>query len=52
MSADFRKEGNVSVQRRSVAEEPVTSVLGAHEVPVYDRELTADEHVLASLGYK
>jgi predicted methyltransferase MtxX (methanogen marker protein 4) len=38
--------------RRSVAEEPVTSVLSANEVPVFDRELTADEEVLAALGYK
>jgi hypothetical protein len=38
--------------RKSVAEEPVTSVLAPGEVPVYDRELTADEEVLAALGYK
>lgn len=35
-----------------MAEEPVTSVLSANEVPVFDRELTADEEVLAALGYK
>lgn len=30
----------------------MTSVLSAGEVPVYERELTADEEVLAALGYK
>lgn len=39
-------------RRRSVAEEPVTSVLSPDQVPVYDRELSADEEVLAALGYK
>jgi len=38
--------------RKSVAEEPVTSVLSKGEVPMFDRELTADEEVLAALGYK
>ena len=37
---------------KSVAQEPVTSVLAPGEVPVYERELTADEEVLAALGYK
>ncbi|OAP63693.1 hypothetical protein AYL99_02920 [Fonsecaea erecta] len=37
--------------RKSVAEEPVTSVLPGGEVPIFDRELTADEEVLAALGY-
>ena len=50
---DDRKFSTASAHRRkSVAEEPVTSVLSAGEVPVYDRELTADEEVLAALGYK
>jgi len=35
-----------------VAEEPVTSVLGPGELPIYERELNADEEVLAALGYK
>lgn len=39
-------------RRKSVAEEPVTSVLSDGEVPTFDRELTADEEVLAALGYK
>ncbi|OAL20241.1 hypothetical protein AYO20_11513 [Fonsecaea nubica] len=52
MSADR----NLSVtsqggHRKSVAEEPVTSVLPPGEVPIFDRELTADEEVLAALGY-
>ncbi|KAH0832748.1 hypothetical protein AYO21_00347 [Fonsecaea monophora] len=52
MSADR----NLSVtsqggHRKSVAEEPVTSVLPPSEVPIFDRELTADEEVLAALGY-
>ncbi|KAK5106277.1 GABA/polyamine transporter [Lithohypha guttulata] len=37
--------------RRSVAEEPVTSVLAPGETPVFDRELNNDEEVLAALGY-
>lgn len=54
MSEDIRKGsvGSVGGRRKSVAEEPVTSVLSANEVPVFDRELTADEEVLAALGYK
>ena len=42
-----------SVRRRSVAEEPVTSVLPGGDVP-YDptHEFSADEEVLAALGYK
>lgn len=40
-------------RKKSVAEEPVTSVLSAGEIPIYsERELTADEEVLAALGYK
>lgn len=43
----------MSGRKKSVAEEPVTSVLGAGEIPIYsERELTADEEVLAALGYK
>ncbi len=41
-----------SRRNKSVEEEPVTSVLPAGEVPVFDRELNADEEVLAALGYK
>ena len=52
MSDDKRPSVTGSHHRRSVAEEPVTSVLGSHEVPVFDRDLTADEEVLAALGYK
>ncbi|TKA71496.1 hypothetical protein B0A55_06477 [Friedmanniomyces simplex] len=41
-------------RKRSVAEEPVTSVLKGGDIPVNDsgREWTADEEVLAALGYK
>lgn len=39
-------------RRRSVAEEPVTSVLKPGEVIVADRDYDADEEVLAALGYK
>lgn len=53
MSIDDRKASVSSQQhRKSVAENAVTSVLSANEVPVFDRELTADEEVLAALGYK
>lgn len=53
MSEEPRKASVGSVvHRRSVAEEPVTSVLAPGEVPVFDRELNADEEVLAALGYK
>lgn len=53
MSAD-RHASAVSAgsRRRSVAEEQVTSVLKANEVPVFDRELNDDEAALAALGYK
>ncbi|KAL8678986.1 MAG: hypothetical protein Q9186_004707 [Xanthomendoza sp. 1 TL-2023] len=37
---------------KSVAEEQVTSVLAPSDVPVSDREYSADEEVLAALGYK
>lgn len=42
----------MAIRKKSVAEEPVTSVLAGNEVPVYERELTADEEVLVALGYK
>ena len=41
-----------SHRHKSVSEQHVTSVLGANEVAVIDRDLTADEEVLAALGYK
>ena len=42
-----------SIRKKSVAEEPVTSVLPPSEIPIYtERELTADEEVLLALGYK
>lgn len=54
MADKIRNQSVVSASGRhkSVAEEPVTSVLSGGEVPVFDRELTADEEVLAALGYK
>ena len=49
---DVRSQ-SMSGRKKSVAEEPVTSVLGAGEIPIYsERELNADEEVLAALGYK
>jgi hypothetical protein len=51
-----RKTSTVSVndRRRSVAEEPVTSVLKGGDVPMNKsgKEWNADEEVLAALGYK
>lgn len=47
-----RKASTASGRRKSVADNAVTSVLSANEVPVFDRELTADEETLAALGYK
>jgi len=39
--------------RRTVAEEPVTSILKAGDIPVNDNgEWDSDEEVLAALGYK
>lgn len=52
MSKEHRPSVTPSGHRKSVAEEPVTSVLKPGEIPVYDRELSADEEVLAALGYK
>ncbi|KAK0917242.1 GABA/polyamine transporter [Friedmanniomyces endolithicus] len=45
---------STSGRKKSVAEEPVTSVLKGGDIPVNDsgREWTADEEVLAALGYK
>lgn len=42
----------MALRKKSVAEAPVTSVLGDDQLPTYDRELTADEEVLVALGYK
>ena len=39
-------------RRSTVADYAVTSVLTNNEVPIFDRELTADEQTLAALGYK
>ncbi|KAI4267607.1 MAG: hypothetical protein LQ337_008266 [Flavoplaca oasis] len=39
-------------RKKAMAEEQVTSVFPAGEIPVYEREYTADEEVLAALGYK
>ena len=53
MSEEVRKPSvSASMRHRSVGDNPVTSVLTNNEVPVFDRELTADEEVLAALGYK
>jgi hypothetical protein len=53
MSDDVRKTSVTSAHhRKSVGDNQVTSVLTSNEVPVFDRELTADEEVLAALGYK
>ena len=49
---DDRKASVNSHRHKSVSEQHVTSVLGANEVAVIDRDLTADEEVLAALGYK
>lgn len=44
---------SISGRKKSLAEKPVTSVLDAGTIPVYtERELTADDEVLAALGYK
>lgn len=49
-----RKGSAVSGSRRrsTVADYAVTSVLTNNEVPIFDRELTADEQTLAALGYR
>lgn len=38
--------------KKPVASNFVTSVLSPDQTPVYDRQFTADEEVLAALGYK
>ncbi|KAI9740285.1 MAG: hypothetical protein M1834_004863 [Cirrosporium novae-zelandiae] len=43
---------STTAQRHSIADKPVTSVLRDGDVPVYDGDLTADDEVLAALGYK
>lgn len=43
---------STSSRKKSVAQEQFTSVLRGDEVSVYDPEFTADEGVLAALGYK
>ena len=53
MEASFQPRSYSTADRKkSVAEEPVTSVLEAGQVPVYEGNLTADDEVLAALGYK
>ena len=42
----------MSGRKPSEAKEQVTSVLETGDVPVYEREWSADEEVLAALGYK
>ena len=39
-------------RKKSVAQEQVSSVLDGGVLPVYNREFTADEEILAALGYK
>jgi hypothetical protein len=51
MSEDRHASTASALRRKSVAEEPVTSVLAPGEVPVFSRELDSDEEVLAALGY-
>lgn len=48
----MRSSSAEEARKKSVAEEPVTSVLTDGEVPIFERELNADEEVLAALGYK
>ena len=43
---------SIAPPKESVVKEQVTTVLGPDGVPVYTREYTADEEVLAALGYK
>lgn len=51
MSAERNSSVVSGHHRKTVAEEPVTSVLAAGEVPIHDREYDADEEALAALGY-
>lgn len=46
--AELRPAG----RKKSVAHEQVTSVLDGGALPTYTRALTADEEILAALGYK
>lgn len=39
-------------RKKSVAEEPVTSVLTDGDVPVLEGDPSADDEVIAALGYK
>ncbi|KAL9033183.1 MAG: hypothetical protein Q9180_006085, partial [Flavoplaca navasiana] len=43
---------SMAERKKSMAEDQVTSVFTAGDVPVYERKYTADEEVLAALGYK
>lgn len=43
---------NMAGRKVSTVEGQVTSVLAPGDVPLYEREYTADEEVLAALGYK
>jgi hypothetical protein len=57
MSVEDRKYSvasgrNAGRRRLTVGELQLTSVLTGNEVPIFDREMTADEEVLAALGYK
>lgn len=42
----------MAAHKNPVAEDQVTSVLAPGDVPVYERELSADDEALAALGYK
>ncbi len=50
--AEIKPISAVGHNQKLVAEEPVTSVLPSRGIPVFDRELTADEEGLAALGYR
>jgi amino acid transporter len=39
-------------RQKSVGQEPVTSIMPDGDIIISDHELTADEEILASLGYK
>lgn len=54
MEARTTSISSAGARKRSVAEEPVTSVLRGGDIPVNDSgvEWNADEEVLAALGYK
>ncbi|KAL8936883.1 MAG: hypothetical protein Q9216_004699 [Gyalolechia sp. 2 TL-2023] len=42
----------MAARKKPVADEQVTSVLAPGDVPIYERELSADDEALAALGYK